>query len=94
MSLFGAMRSGVSGLFAQSASMATAADNIANVNQTGYKGVSPRFSTLVTAQASTSSFAPGGVRLNTLNATDQQGMLASSTSATDLAVAGAGFFVV
>ena len=70
------------------------ADNIANVNTTGYKGVYPRFSMLVTAQASTSSFAPGGVRLNTLNAIDQQGLLESSTSATDLAVAGAGFFVV
>ena len=74
--------------------MAMVADNIANVNTTGYKGVSPRFSTLVTTQASTSSFAPGGVRLNTLNAIDQQGLLESSTSATDLAVAGAGFFVV
>tara|TARA_Y100000588_G_scaffold356119_1_gene412037 strand:- start:678 stop:1919 length:1242 start_codon:yes stop_codon:yes gene_type:complete len=94
MSLFGAMRSGVSGLFAQSASMAMVADNIANVHTTGYKGVYPRFSTLVTAQASTSSFAPGGVRLNTLNAIDQQGLLESSTSATDWAVAGAGFFVV
>ena len=32
--------------------------------------------------------------MNTLNAIDQQGLLESSTSATDLAVAGAGFFVV
>jgi len=94
MSLFGAMRSGVSGLFAQSGAMAMVADNIANVNTTGYKGVSPRFSTLVTAQASSASFAPGGVRLNTLNAIDQQGLLEASTSATDLAVSGAGFFVV
>lgn len=94
MSLFGAMRSGVSGLFSQSQAMAMVADNIANVNTTGYKGVSPRFSTLVTAQASATSFAPGGVQLNTLNAIDQQGLLESSTSSTDLAVAGAGFFVV
>lgn len=94
MSLFGAMRAGVSGLFTQSQAMGMVADNIANVNTTGYKGVSPRFSTLVTAQASASSFAPGGVQLNTLNAIDQQGLLEASTSSTDLAVSGAGFFVV
>ena len=94
MSLFGAMRAGVSGLFTNSQAMGMVADNIANVNTTGYKGVSPRFSTLVTAQASASSFAPGGVRLNTLNAIDQQGLLESSSSSTDLAVSGAGFFVV
>ncbi len=94
MSLFGAMRAGVSGLFTQSQAMGMVADNIANVNTTGYKGVSPRFSTLVTAQASSSSFTPGGVQLNTLNAIDQQGLLESSASPTDLAVSGSGFFVV
>ena len=94
MSLFGAMRAGVSGLFTQSEAMGMVADNIANVNTTGYKGVAPRFSTLVTAQASASSFSPGGVKLNTLNAIDQQGLLESSSSSTDLAVSGAGFFVV
>lgn len=94
MSLFGAMRAGVSGLFTQSQAMGMVADNIANVNTTGYKGVSPRFSTLVTAQASSSSFAPGGVRLNTLNSIDQQGLLEASSSETDLAVSGSGFFVV
>lgn len=94
MSLFGALRSGVSGLFAQSGALAQVADNIANVNTTGYKGVSARFSTLVTTQASTSSFSPGGVRLNTLNSIDQQGLLEASTSTTDLAVSGAGLFVV
>ena len=70
------------------------ADNIANMNTTGYKGVSPRFSTLVTTQASANSFTPGGVRLNTLSAIDQQGLLESATSATDLAISGTGFFVV
>lgn len=94
MSLFGAMRAGVSGLFTQSQAMGMVADNIANVNTTGYKAVSPRFSTLVTAQAAASSFAPGGVQLNTLNSIDKQGLLESSTAPTDLAVSGAGFFVV
>jgi len=94
MSIFGALRSGVSGLFSQSQALAMVADNIANMNTTGYKGVSPRFSTLVTTQASANSFTPGGVRINTLSSIDQQGLLESSTSETDLAVSGNGFFVV
>jgi flagellar hook protein FlgE len=94
MSLFGAMRSGVSGLFAQSQAVAMVADNIANLNTTGYKEVSPRFSTLVTTQSSANSFTPGGVQLNTLNAIDQQGLLESSAVATDIAISGDGFFVV
>jgi flagellar hook protein FlgE len=94
MSIFGAMRAGVSGLFGQSQAMAMVADNIANLNTTGYKEVSARFSTLVTTQSSANSFTPGGVELNTLNAIDQQGLLEASATATDMAVAGDGFFVV
>ncbi|MBL4719993.1 MAG: flagellar hook protein FlgE [Alphaproteobacteria bacterium] len=93
MSLFGAMRSGVSGLFAQSQAIAMVADNIANLNTTGYKEVSPRFSTLVTTQSSQNSFTPGGVQLNTLNGIDQQGLLEASAVATDIAISGDGFFV-
>ena len=47
MSIFGGLRSGVSGLFVQSQSMAMISDNIANVNTIGYKINRPQFSTLV-----------------------------------------------
>jgi flagellar hook protein FlgE len=94
MSLFGALRAGVSGLFAESQSIAMVADNIANLNTTGYKEATPRFSTLVTAQAGTNSFTPGGVKVNTLYNIDQQGLLEASATPTDLAISGNGFFVV
>lgn len=94
MSLFGALRSGVSGLFAESQAIAMVADNIANLNTTGYKEASPRFSTLVTAQAGSNTFTPGGVSLSTLYAIDQQGLLEASETPTDMAIAGDGFFVV
>jgi flagellar basal body rod protein FlgG len=59
MSIFGGLRSGVSGLFVQSQSMAMISDNIANVNTVGYKLNRPQFSTLVTAQSSETLFRLG-----------------------------------
>ncbi len=94
MTVFSALRSSVSGLFSQSQAIGTIADNIANLNTTGYKNVSARFSTLVTSQVSGSSFTPGGVSFNVLNSIDQQGLVESSVSQTDIAITGEGFFVV
>lgn len=94
MSVFGAMFSGVSGLAAQSQAMAMIADNITNVNTVGYKDTTARFSTLVTAAASSTSYAPGGVQSSPLSLVDRQGLLQASASATDLAISGDGFFVV
>lgn len=94
MSIFGGLRSGVSGLFAQSQSMAMISDNIANVNTVGYKVNRPRFSTLVTTQASDTLFASGGVQSSIGREIDQQGLLAASTSSTDIAISGRGFFAV
>ena len=47
MSLFGVMRTGVSGMSAQSNKLSTVSDNIANVNTTGYKRASTEFSSLI-----------------------------------------------
>ncbi len=94
MSLYGAMYAGVSGLNAQSQAMSVISDNIANVNTTGYKATASRFSTLVTQQSLTHSYAPGGVLFNRVAQIDGQGLLQSSTSATDMAISGDGFFVV
>ena len=49
MSLFGALFSGVSGLQSQSSAMGAIADNVTNVNTTGYKATLVNFKTLVTA---------------------------------------------
>ncbi len=94
MSLFGAMRAGVSGLSVQAQALAAASDNIANSNTTGYKVTRTRFRTLVTAPESTLSFAPGGVQSIVRRETGSQGLLQTTSTATDLGLSGAGFFTV
>ncbi len=94
MSIYGAMFSGVSGLAAQSNALSMISDNIANVNTIGYKGVSARFSTLVTQAATETTHTAGGVKSAPYSFIDRQGLLQGSASGTDLAVAGQGFFVV
>lgn len=94
MSLYGAMFSGVSGLNAQSQALGMISDNISNVNTVGYKTSKASFSTLVTRQALSSYYAPGGVRSSPISMIDRQGLLQASSNATDLAISGAGFFVV
>lgn len=94
MTIFGAMNAGVSGLSAQSQAMGMIADNIANVSTIGYKGVEARFSTLVTVEPTRTFHTPGGVRSNRFQEISQQGLLQSSPSRTDLAIAGDGMFVV
>ena len=94
MSLFGAMQSGVSGLAAQSTAMGAISDNISNVNTIGYKNNAVSFSTLVTTQTSTNFYSPGGVQPVTKQSVNVQGLLASTSSSTALAVSGNGYFVV
>ena len=94
MSIFGAMRSGVTGLFSQSQALGMIADNIANVNTVGFKAVRPRFSTLVTAQASADLHSPGGVQSRVEREIDAQGLLTASSVSTDIAISGSGFFTV
>lgn len=94
MSLYGALLSGVSGLRAQSQSLGTISDNISNVNTIGYKRSVAQFSTLVTGASSSSTYYPGGVRASPRAMVDQQGVLQTSTRATDVAILGNGFFVV
>lgn len=94
MSLFGAMVSGISALNAHSQQLGIISDNISNVNTVGYKGTDSRFSSLVTSQASTSSYSPGGVRSNPITYVDRQGLLQVSESPTDIALNGDGMLVV
>lgn len=87
------MRTGASGMAAQSNRLGTVADNIANLSTTGYKRASMEFSTMV-LDAGAGSYSPGGVESHTRYAVSSQGPLAYTTSATDLAVKGGGFFLV
>jgi flagellar hook protein FlgE len=94
MGLFSALTAGVSGLSAQSSAMGAIADNITNVNTVGYKNADVDFQTLVTKQTTSSFYTAGGVRAQTKNTFDVQGLLQTSSSQTDIAIDGDGFFVV
>ena len=94
MSLFGSLYSSVSALSAQSKSMSMISDNVANVNTTAYKGAEADFSSLVTRRPTSQSYSPGGVRAFTSYNVEQQGLIESSASPTDVAISGKGFFVV
>ena len=94
MSIFGAMQSGISGLAAQSTAMGAISDNIVNINTIGYKNNNTAFQTLVTKQTFTSRYSPGGVQPVSKQQINAQGLLASTSSSTDIAISGNGYFVV
>ncbi|MBR0850620.1 flagellar hook protein FlgE [Bradyrhizobium diazoefficiens] len=93
MSLYSVMRTGVSGMAAQSNKLSTVSDNIANVNTTGYKKASTEFSSLILKSGS-GNYDSGAVETTVRYAISDQGSLQFTTSTTDLAVQGNGFFVV
>lgn len=93
MGLYGVMTTSVSGMSAQADRLGTVADNIANINTTGYKAASTEFSTLV-AEARVLQYTPGSVAANVRRSVSQQGELAYTRSSTDLAINGGGFFMV
>ncbi|WP_426420150.1 flagellar hook protein FlgE [Bradyrhizobium genosp. A] len=93
MSLYGVMRTGVSGMNAQSNKLSTVSDNIANVNTVGYKRASTEFSSLILKSGS-GNYDSGAVETTVRYAITDPGNLQFTTSTTDLAVQGKGFFVV
>jgi len=94
MSVFGSLFTAVSGLAAQSDSISMISNNIANVNTVGYKRTDASFSSLVTTADRTTAYSSGSVRSIQDARVDQQGILQQSSSATDIALSGNGFFVV
>jgi flagellar hook protein FlgE len=87
------MRTGVSGMNAQSNKLSTVSDNIANVNTVGYKRASTEFSSLILKSGS-GNYDSGAVETTVRYAITDPGNLQFTTSTTDLAVQGNGFFVV
>jgi flagellar hook protein FlgE len=87
------MRTGVSGMNAQANRLSTVADNIANADTTGYKRSSTEFSTLIMPTTG-GAYNSGGVTTSVRSSISSQGVLQYTTSVSDLAVDGDGFFVV
>ena len=87
------LNTAVSGMQANTNWLTTIGQNVANANTTGYKNVETEFSSLVDAAQNSQAQLDGVTTmtraLNALQGQDQQ-----TTTTTDLAVQGAGFFIV
>jgi flagellar hook protein FlgE len=92
-SLFAALGVSVAGLSAQSQALGNISDDLANSQTTGFKNIGTSFADLVTASSATDN-SPGGVTATPQYQNDVQGTIASSTTSTNLAISGQGFFQV
>ena len=93
MSLYGMMRTSVSGMTALAGRLSAVADNIANAGTYGYKRADIEFGTQVLNGAGT-NYNSGSVTSTVTHEVSGQGALTGTNSATDLAISGAGFFIV
>lgn len=93
MSLSGAISAAVSALNAQSAALASVSNNLANSSTTGYKASNSSFASLVAGSSKTAS-SSGGVTVATQSNMGLQGLLTTSSVATNMAISGDGMFVV
>ncbi|MGD0633094.1 MAG: flagellar hook protein FlgE [Beijerinckiaceae bacterium] len=93
MGLLNALQTSVSGMNAQSSYLSAVGDNIANSGTTGYKQATVDFETVL-GQQSPGSYESGGVDAQAAYDVTGQGTLKATTSSTDLAIQGGGFFAV
>lgn len=93
MSLYSALMASVSGMSAQANSLSTISDNIANANTTGYKEASTQFEDMLN-EFSPSEYNAGGVATVINYNIGQQGDTTATSTSTNMAVEGNGFFVV
>ena len=86
----------LSGLNAASADLGVTANNVANVNTTGFKMSRAQFAEVfaVGTQSVSSSASGSGVRLSRISQQFTQGNIDFTDNALDLAIAGEGFFVM
>ncbi len=97
MGVSSALYSGVSGLNANANAMSVLGDNLANANTVGFKSSRTVFSDLLSSQVSGSggiSQVGRGVGLATVDTIFSQGTFENTETNTDLAVEGAGLFIV
>ena len=94
MSLYGALNIGVAGLAANSGALSVTSSNIANVNTVGYKHSSTQFTTFLNSTVGSGANAAAGVTSVAEQNVNVQGLPQTTSSPTDLAIAGSGFFIV
>src|SRR5277367_6444125 len=87
------LNTSVSGMLADSNWLSSISQNVANSNTTGYKNVETDFSSLVD-QISGGDPDYGGVATSQVSLNSLQGSVIATSTPTDLAIQGSGFFVV
>ena len=93
MSLYSALNTSVTGMAAQANKLSVISENISNSSTIGYKEGSAQFEDLI-SQVTTGDYNAIGVTTNVRYDVTGQGSLNATTSNTDLAIQGNGFFVV
>ncbi|MFH1466319.1 MAG: flagellar hook protein FlgE [Pseudomonadota bacterium] len=97
MSLFTTLNTGASGMGTQSSALSVIGDNIANLNTVGFKGSRASFADFMpqnTAGLAGPATIGCGAGLNTVATQFGQGSMSATSNATDMAISGAGFFMV
>ncbi|MBU1052894.1 MAG: flagellar hook-basal body complex protein [Proteobacteria bacterium] len=97
MSISSGLFSGISGLNALGNAMTVIGDNIANVNTVGFKESRVTFQDVLSQSVATtggSAQVGRGTSLADISSSFSQGSFESTDSSTDLAIGGAGFFMV
>ncbi len=97
MSLMSAMYNGISGLNVHSQAMSVVSNNLANTSTMGFKRTSIQFEDLMYANVTTGdSFGQVGLgaAIASISGDFSQGAFLDTSSATDMAISGNGFFIV
>ncbi len=97
MGLSSALYASISGLSTMGNAMSVLGDNVSNVNTVAFKSSRSTFQDVLSQSVSTASGSKQvgrGVTLSTVNGLFAQGSFESSSSATDMAIGGQGFFML
>ena len=87
------MGTAVSGMLGDTSWLSNISQNVANANTTGYKNADTEFATVVD-QVGAASSAGGGVTATLRSLNGLQGSVVGTSTTTDLAIKGDGYFVV
>jgi flagellar hook protein FlgE len=87
------MGTAVSGMLGDTSWLSNISQNVANANTTGYKNAETEFATIVD-QVGSATAAGGGVTASTRSLNSLSGSVVGTSTTTDLAIKGDGYFVV
>ena len=97
MAISSSLYSSISGLSTMGEAMSVLGDNVANVNTAAFKSSRSTFQDVLSQSVSTAAGGAQvgrGVTLSTINSLFAQGSFESSSSPTDMAIGGQGFFML